>query len=226
MLDAVPGAHPAVVARRPPAVLDPARRPAPPASRPTGSRACSPAVRWSHGRTSSLGRGGGGRTSRATGPRPPSPPSQRSRSKYSPHSWNVPPARHTRSITRPMRRSPRLAMPSATVAAGSCHLRLTLRALCVARAHAARSCAAARRRCSGRTTGTACAAWARSRRGSTVTDARSVWRRPIATQLRASSAMPSVSSSVSVGRPVRKYSFIRDQPWRRPTRRRRRGRPR
>ena len=46
----------------------------------------------------------------------------------------------------------------------------------------------------------------------TVTDARLVWRLPRATQRRASSAMPSVSSSVSVGRPVRKYSFIRVQP--------------
>ena len=56
----------------------------------------------------------------------------RARSKHSPHSWNVPPERHTRSITRPIRRSPRLAMPSATVADGSCHLRFTLRARRVA----------------------------------------------------------------------------------------------
>ena len=45
-----------------------------------------------------------------------------------------------------------------------------------------------------------------------VTLARFVYRLPIATQLLASSAMPRVSSSVSVGRPTRKYSFIRAQP--------------
>ena len=45
-----------------------------------------------------------------------------------------------------------------------------------------------------------------------VTDARPLWRRPSSTQLRASSAMPSVSSSVSVGNPMRKYSLTRDQP--------------
>jgi hypothetical protein len=38
----------------------------------------------------------------------------------------------------------------------------------------------------------------------TVTDARLVWCLPISTQFGASSAMPRVSSSVSVGRPVRK----------------------
>ena len=37
-----------------------------------------------------------------------------------------------------------------------------------------------------------------------VTDAPRWWRRPISTQLRARSAMPRVSSSVSVGSPVRK----------------------
>ncbi len=47
----------------------------------------------------------------------------------------------------------------------------------------------------------------------TVVLARLVYRRPISTQFLPSSAMPSVSSSVSDGRPVRKYSFILFQPW-------------
>jgi hypothetical protein len=38
----------------------------------------------------------------------------------------------------------------------------------------------------------------------TVAVAPLVWRRPIATTLRASSAMPRVSSSISVGNPIRK----------------------
>ena len=46
----------------------------------------------------------------------------------------------------------------------------------------------------------------------TVTDGLLVCFLPISTQLRASSPMPRVSSSVSVGRPVRKYSFMRRQP--------------
>ena len=41
-------------------------------------------------------------------------------------------ARHTRSTTRPTRRSPRLASPSTSEAAGSCHLSCTPRALWVA----------------------------------------------------------------------------------------------
>ena len=47
----------------------------------------------------------------------------------------------------------------------------------------------------------------------TVTEAEELYFFPSSTQLRPSSAMPRVSSSVSVGRPVRKYSFMRRQPW-------------
>ena len=116
----------------------------------------------------------------------------------------------TRSITRPMRRSPRLRMPSTKLASGSCQ----------------RSCAPDRRsesrsrptlRCSSGTP-----FWPNHWNGvcalgtnpptETVQLAREVERRPIATTLRASSAMPRVSSSISVGRPTRKYSFTRRQP--------------
>ena len=40
-----------------------------------------------------------------------------------------------------------------------------------------------------------------------------VYLRPIFTTSRASSLMPSVSSSISVGTPIRKYSFTGRQPW-------------
>ena len=110
-----------------------------------------------------------------------------------------------------MRRSPRLAIASATVAAGSCHLRLTPPALRVAlRTRSTLRCSSASVFCPNHWNGV-CGLGTKPPR-LTVTDARRVWRLPIATQLRASSAMPSVSSSVSVGSPVRKYSFIRDQP--------------
>ena len=69
-------------------------------------------------------------------------------------------------------------------------------------------CAAARRRCSGRTTGTACGAWGRSRPTDAVTEALGVCCLPMATHSFASSAMPRVSCPVSVGRPMRKYSFM------------------
>ena len=52
---------------------------------------------------------------RARGPSVHSP-----RSKCSDHSWNVPPARQTCSMTAPIRRSPRLTRPSTAVASGSC----------------------------------------------------------------------------------------------------------
>ena len=114
-------------------------------------------------------------------------------------------------MTAPMRRSPRLAMPSASVALGSCHFSCTPLALWVA----SRSSVILRRSSST-------VFWPNHWNGVcglgtnpptlAVMLARLVYRRPIATQLRASSAIPSVSASVSVGSPVRKYSFIRVQP--------------
>ena len=88
---------------------------------------------------------------------------QRSSWKCSLHSWNVPPARHTRSMTRPIRRSPRLAIPSAKVAAGSCQRMLRAGALQVVAQQPDLALQLLRRR-SARTTGTACAPSARSRR--------------------------------------------------------------
>ncbi len=75
---------------------------------------------WAQGSTSSRVRW---RVTYQSGSRPSAriASSQRSRRKCSLHSWNVPPARHTASMTRPIRRSPRLTMPSANVARGSCH---------------------------------------------------------------------------------------------------------
>ena len=94
-------------------------------------------------------------------------------------------------------------MPSASVARGSCHFSCTPRALAVA----SRSSPTLRR-------SSATVFWPNHWNGVwalgtkpptlTVTDARPVWRLPIATQFLASSAMPRVSSSVSVGRPMRK----------------------
>ena len=146
--------------------------------------------------------GDASRTSRGRAPRPPCASSHRVRSKRSLHSWNVPPARQTRSITRPIRRSPRLAIPSANVAAGSCHLSCT-----PVRRVASRSSPTLRRSSST-------LFWPNHWNGvcgfgtkpptDAVQLAPFVWRRPISTTVRASSAMPSVSSSVSVGRPVRK----------------------
>jgi hypothetical protein len=114
-------------------------------------------------------------------------------------------------MTAPMRRSPREAMPSARVARASCHLSCTPFALVVA----SRRIPILRRSSST-------VFWPNHWNGVcalgtnpptlAVMLARFVYRLPIATQLRASSAMPSVSASVSVGSPVRKYSFIRVQP--------------
>ena len=177
-------------------------RPGPPASRPRGSRGagrprCGPRA------APRRGCGGGSRTSRDRGPRPRIASIQRSSEKCSLHSWKVPPARQTASMTRPIRRSPRLTMPSANVACGSCHFTWALVPRVASRSM--RDLAvAARRRCSGRTTGTACAASARTRRPTPCSSPASCSLRPMSTTLFASSAIPSVSSSISVGRPVRK----------------------
>ena len=120
------------------------------------------------------------------------------------HSWNVPPRRQTSSMTGPRRRSPRLTRPSTRVAFGSCHL----------------SCTPWSRRASSRSRlilrlqlrdGVLAEPLERRERlGHEAADrhrdrrALGVVPCPISTQLRASSAMPRVSSSVSVGRPVRK----------------------
>ena len=106
-------------------------------------------------------------------------------------------------MTAPMRRSPRLAMPSASDARGSCHFSCTPRTLAVA----SRSSPTLRR-------SSASVFWPNHWNGVcgfgtnpptlAVMEAREVWVRPSAAQFLASSAMPRVSSSVSVGRPVRK----------------------
>ena len=46
-----------------------------------------------------------------------------------------------------------------------------------------------------------------------VTDALEWWARPRSTQFAASWAIARTSSSRSVGRPIRKYSLMRRQPW-------------
>ncbi len=137
---------------------------------------------------------------------------QRSRSKHSDHSWKVPPARHTSSMTAPMRRSPLLAMPSARVARGSCQRRVTP----LSRRVASRNRPMRRRRDST-------VSWPNHWNGvwglgtnpptEAVTLADLLWARPMAAHRRASSAMPRVSSSLSVGNPVRKYSLTRRHPW-------------
>ena len=68
--------------------------------------------------------GAGGSTSPCSRPWAAMASCHRSRRKCSLHSWNVPPARHTCSMTGPSRRSPRLTRPSMRLALGSCHLRL------------------------------------------------------------------------------------------------------
>ena len=161
VLDAVAGAHAAVVAGRPPAVLDPGLGQG-------GLPVVPEEVVVQPGRTCAQGRTSSSVRWRCTyqsidRPRAAMASCHRVTSKHSDHSWKVPPARQTCSITAPMRRSPRLAMPSASVARGSCHLSWTPRA--AGRVpQQARPCGAAPRPCSGRTTGTGCGAWARSRR--------------------------------------------------------------
>ncbi len=111
-----------------------------PRSRSTASTGSLPG-RAGPGRPASPATGspGGGRPrgGPTAGPRPPSGGGRRcppgtvpwsakasvhsDRSKCSVHSWKVPPRRHTCSMTGPIRRSPRLTMPSAAVALGSCH---------------------------------------------------------------------------------------------------------
>ena len=119
VLEGVSGAHPTVVAGRPPAVGEPVlvqgRLPVVPEE--VAVQAGGDVVPRAGSRRSVRCR-----VTYQSGSRPSAAiaSSQRDRWKCSLHSWNVPPARHTRSITRPIRRSPRLAMPSANVAAGSC----------------------------------------------------------------------------------------------------------
>ncbi len=66
-------------------------------------------------------RGRGARRRRRSVRARSSPSCHSRRSKCSDHSWKVPPDLHTCSMTAPVLRSPRLTMPSAVVAAGSCH---------------------------------------------------------------------------------------------------------
>ena len=166
VLDAVAGADAAVVARRPAAVLEPEPASASCQS-PHRKSLCRPAVRWSHGRISCSSRC---RDTYQSSDRPSAAIAscQRSRSEVlAPLLEHAARRASTRSMTRPMRRSPRVAMPSATLARRvvplELHAALGLAARLVA--DAGRPCAAARSRCSGRTTGTGCAAWARTRRG-------------------------------------------------------------
>ena len=118
MLDAVAGARPTVIARRPPAVLDHLR--------PEGVLPVLPQeVGMQSGRDMAPRQdllAGRSRWTYQSTDRPwrAMASVHRSRSKCSLHSWNVPPARHTSSITAPIRRSPRLAIPSARVARASC----------------------------------------------------------------------------------------------------------
>ncbi len=79
--------------------------------RPRGGPRAAPRPRSGAGRRCPPGSSRGRPGLRSTGPR----------SKCSDHSWKVPPLRHTCSITAPIRRSPRLTIPSAAVAFGSCH---------------------------------------------------------------------------------------------------------
>ena len=95
-------------------------RPGRPASPATGSQRCRPAETWSHGRTSSsvpvpvdVPVDGQPVAGHGVGPQVEvevlGPLLERAA------------GRQTSSITAPIRRSPRLAMPSASVALGSCH---------------------------------------------------------------------------------------------------------
>ena len=68
--------------------------------------------------------GGGGSTSPCRGRARPWPPATGRGRKCSLHSWNVPPARHTCSITGPRRRSPRLTRPSIEARLGVVPLQL------------------------------------------------------------------------------------------------------
>ena len=99
----------------PPARPRPGRPASPPRGSPGAARPrCGPRA------APRRRRGGGGRPRRATAPRRPAPPPTGRGRSCSDHSWKVPPARQTRSMTAPTRRSPRLAIPSAAVASGSC----------------------------------------------------------------------------------------------------------
>ena len=211
VLEAVAGAGPAVVARRPAAVRRARLPPGRPASPATGSpRAARP--RYAPRAAPRRDRGAGARTSRWTGRgghgvgpqverevlRPllegAAPPPDRLDDGADPA---IAPAGDALGQRGPAGRASAAGRPGP---AGR-------------RRAASRSCDPARRRCPARTTGTASAAWARTPRP-TPSPRRPRWCwRPIATQLRASSAIPRVSSSVSVGSPVRKYSFTRRHPW-------------
>ena len=90
---------------------------------------CRPAVMWSHGSTSSRVRC---RVTYQSGSRPSaaiasSPAVERE--VLAPLLEGATRRASTRSMTRPTRRSPRLAIPSANVAAGSCHFTCAARAL-------------------------------------------------------------------------------------------------
>ena len=83
--------------------------------------------------------GGGGRTSRCRGRGRPWPRSTGRGGSARPTPGTRRRRRHTVSMTAPMRRSPRLAMPSAIDARGSCHLRLTPLGLVALPARSSRS---------------------------------------------------------------------------------------
>ena len=193
----VVGAHPAVVARRPPAIGEPVLG-------QRGLPVLPEEVLVQPGRDVVprqdlvLRCGAGSRTSPGRDPRRPSRRSSGRAGSARSTPGTCRRARHTRSMTATdapvaTRREP---LGERRLRVVPLHLRL--RALAGRRA-AARSCAAAPRRRSGRTTGTACAASARTRRPTPCSSPASCACLPTLTTWRASSAIPSVSSSISVG---------------------------
>ena len=204
VLEAVAGAHAAVVAGRPPAVLDARSRPGRPASPARGSR-CGARRRCGPTGGPRPRCGGGARTSRWTRPSAAMASSQRSRSKHlapllERAALPATPARSRRRCGgRRGWRCPRPAWPAgrATSAARPWPCAVASRSRPILRCSSAhRVLAEPLERRVG--LGHEAAHAGRDRRPGSCS------RLPIATQLRASSAMPSVSSSVSVGRPMRK----------------------
>ena len=177
-------------------------RPGPPASRPRGNRGAGPAAMWSQGSTSSRVRW---RVTYQSGSRPSACIAS------SPAVEREVLAPLLERAARPPDRLDDPADPAVAAAhdaLGERRLRvvpLHLRLGAPGRVAQQRDlAAAARRRCSGRTTGTACAASARTRRPTPCSSPASCTCARCRRRSSRARAIPSVSSSISVGRPVRK----------------------
>ena len=182
VLEAVAGAHATVVARGPAAVFEARARRARRCQSCHRKSLCSPAEMWSHGSTSSSVRW---RCTYQSSRQPLGrhrPPAHRSSRSARSTPGTCRRSRHTCSMTGPDAAVAAADMPSTIGRLAVVPLELHALGLVQRRRAPGRSCAAARRACSARTTGTACAAWARTHRRDTVTEAPRVWRRPIAAQ--------------------------------------------